>query len=225
MSIGVSLTDLQTLFRRYVDDIFGNRITDATMNLYINEAQRSIQTIIDDADENFFSACQSYTVVADTDAFEFALPDNLKKVIQVERLMTSGAPVAANYVEFRKRHSELAFSSPFDIYGLTSSPQYYLRGAKIGVVAPSDSYTLRMWYTYAIPDLSSDNLISEIPAEFRNLIALQAAMLSKGERVGGAGALPDELLKTYDEGVERMRNYIESRQRQTSRQVNYIPDC
>jgi hypothetical protein len=222
MATGLNLASLRILLRRYIDDVGGQRFTDSNLNSFLNEGQKTIQSIIDDADENFFSACQSYAVLPDTDSYEFALPDTCKKVIMVERLVSNGQPIPGSYIEFRKRHDDSISFEPATLYGISSGPVYYLRGSKIGIVAPSESYTMRLWYTYTIPDLSADSDYSEIPNEFRNLIALSAAMLTKGEVAGSSNEIPETLLKEYDEGVQRLRTFIESRQRQTSRMVNYF---
>ena len=216
------MAQLRTLVRFYIDDRGSSRFTDAELLVFLNEGQKEVQKIIDEADENFFSDCQSYSVVTDTDSYEFGLPDNLKKVIQVERLVSGGTPVPAEYVEFRKRHDYPAIRHELNYFGIVkTAPMYYLRGLKIGIANPTESYTLRLWYTYAIPDLVNDADRSEIPPEYRNLIALSAVPLTKGERIGGANAMPDELVTELKEGMDKLRLFIETRQRQTARQVNY----
>ena len=101
----------------------------------------------------------------------------------------------------------------------TTIPQLkcYLRGTKLGVVAPSSSCTLRIWYIKRLADFAGDTDTTEIPAEFQNLIALQAAKL----------AMPSEMQSfphqdEYEQETNRLAAYIECRQRQSPRYVNYV---
>lgn len=222
MTTGLTLSTLRTALREYIDDRNATRFGNDQCLNFLNRGQEVIQDIIDGADENFFSACQQYDVVANTDSYEFTLPTNFKKLILVERLVTGSEPVPFTYVDFRRRHASAGDYIAVNFPGLSiDSGEYYLRGNKFGIVAPTSSYTVRAWYTYRIPDLVNDGDISEIPKEYCNLVAMNAAILSKGERVGNAGALPDELAAEYTAGIERLRSYIEARQRQGSRYVVY----
>jgi hypothetical protein len=211
------------MLRRDIDDRNSERFTDAELNASLNEAQRAVQLIINSADEAFFSACQSYSVVASDDSYEFSLPSTIMKIILAERLVTAGRPIPADWIDFRRRHLEDTVEEVFQL-DASERPRCYLRGAKLGVIAPRSSYTLRLWYTYAIPDLAGDSDESEIPAEHRRLLCLHAAK----EILGGAddgGDTPGWLKEEYEAATDRLRLYIETRARQKAREVVYDPDC
>lgn len=218
MAAGLTLANLRDLLREHLDDLGADRLSNARLLALLNEGQREIQKIIDGADENFFSKAQAYTVVPTTDALEFELPDDLIKVIQVERQVSGGNAVPAVYVDFRARHTT---SYQTDWTGDTTSPsapRFFIRGNKLSVVDPRESYTLRMWYTYAIPDLVADGDFSQIPNEYRSLIALHAAKLAQGTE----GGLSLDLDSLYQAGLQRLAAYIENRQRHSTRYVHYI---
>lgn len=218
---GMTLANLRSTLRRHIDDRNSERFTDAELLEELNNAQRDVQLIVNQADEGFFSACQSYSVVASTDSYEFSLPTNLMKVILAER-ETTGVPIPAEWVDFRRRHVDSWNSDALD-QNAQETPRCYLRGNKVGVVAPSVSYTLRVWYTYAIADLANDSDESEIPAEHRDLLTLQAAKRIVGSS-DPSGAIPEWLADELKEQTDLLRLTIEKRHRQASREVAYDPE-
>lgn len=223
MPTGLTLAGVRTLLRSYLDDRDADRFSDEDLLPLINEGQREIQKVIDHADEEFFSDCKKYAVVAATDAIEFTLPDNFKKANVVERVVPGGRPIPARWVRFARRHIEEdeAHEPIRNVLLATEQatrPRVYLRGNKIGVVKPTESYDLVMWYTYAIPDLVNDGDYSEIPSEYRNLVALTALRLAQGT---DEGELPKDLREEYELQVVRLTNYIERRQKQAPREVVY----
>jgi hypothetical protein len=218
----MTLEGLRTQLRRHIDDRTEDRFVDAELDEELNEAQRAIQLVINAADEGFFSDVQCYDVVASTDSYEFDLPSNLMKVNAAEREVAGGVPIPAEWVNFGRRHIEGTYALALDLTN-SEAPRCYLRGAKIGVVAPSSSYSLRLWFTYAIPDLASDSDESEIPAEHRQLLCLHAAKMILG--ADQKGDVPGWLEDAYTKASDALRAYIETRQRQASREVVYDPDC
>jgi len=209
----MTLTEIQTLLRLYINDQNSERWSDANLLPFINRAQADIQNLVDEQDEHFFSACKTYSVVADRDGYEFTLPTDCKRIMQVERLTTT-KPVPCTWVEFGMRHVE-PVPDTLQI-GSLSSPRCYLRGTKVGVVAPADSYTLRMWYIKRLTDLSAGGDVSEIPLEFHGLLALHAArmiLLSEGRDF-------EQWEKEYNEGMARIPMSLKSRQQHQPRYVH-----
>jgi len=143
--MATTFVNLRTLFRNYVDDDNTERFTDVEANRFINLGQLFVQQLIVDADEWYFAACQTYTVTATTDSFEFTLPTDFLKVILCERERSGDRPIPAIWVDFRLRHIEPSTGGIYIDETLTTEPVVYLRGTKLGVVAPSAGYTLRMW--------------------------------------------------------------------------------
>jgi hypothetical protein len=221
MAAGLTLANLRSLLRDHLDDLGADRFSDARLLLLLNEGQREIQKIVDAADEHFFSKAVAYTVLTTTDALEFTLPDDLLKVIQVERQVSGGNAIPAIYVDFRSRHRDSYATEWVGDTSASDSPRFYVRGNKLGVIDPTESYTLRLWYTYAVPDLVGDGDFSEIPNEYRGLIALHAAKLAQGADEANFSA---DLNALYEAGIARLTAYIENRQRHQPRRVHYVPD-
>jgi hypothetical protein len=209
------LSEIRTLVRIYINDPAVERITEASLLAVINQSQAEIQKMIDEADEGYFSACKTYTVVASADAYEFTLPTDCKKIMSVER-MTSAKPVPAVWVPFAMRHIEP--TSDTGVTTSTTAPRVYIRGQKLGVIAPSDGYTLRMWYLKRVADLVAAGDISEIPVEFHNLIALHCAklLMLAEERAF------DKWQQEYQSELALLPMCIEIRQRQQPRYVQNV---
>lgn len=213
------LSAVRTLAQTYLDDRAGTRWPPATILPVINHAQAEIQKIIDDADEGFFSAVQTYNISACTTSMEADLPADFKKAILAERIVSDADPIPVKWVPFQRRHREHSFLEPYP--GTGAVPVCYLRGTKLGVVEPGSSYVLRLWYTKKIPDLSSDSDTSELPSEFHGLLALYAAKLAFGSE---GRALPPSLAEEFRDQMYRLTMHIETRERQESRSVIYEGD-
>jgi hypothetical protein len=211
----MTLLEMKKLFRAYINDIAGDRWPDSgdvTPVTLLNRAQETIQDIIDEADEDFFPKGFDYQVTPTNDALEFNLPADFKDVIRAQRLMPGDTPVDLDIVTFSDRHD-----TPPLGYGAGT---VYVRGTKLGVVAPVDSYTMWFWYTKRIPDLALDADVSEIPLEWHKLIVLQAARLAMASENREFLAWEGE----YQQDMGRLTTFIRRRQRQDPRYVSYVQD-
>lgn len=204
-----------TQTRLYLDDTASDRFPeDSQVISFVNAAQAECQKAIDEADEGYFSAVQTYTVEPCTTDFEFDLQDDFKKLILAEGLFSGVDPVQAIIVPFVGRHRSHS-------YVTGGEPVVYLRGTKLGVVEPSTTYTLRVWYTRRVPDLSSSTDISQIPVEYHNLVCLYAARLGF---ISEHREIPASMKEEYEQEMNRMTAHIENRQMQTPRTVRYVEE-
>lgn len=202
----MQLSEIRTRARIYLDDRgTSTRYSDSEINGLINAAQEEIQKIIDDSDEYYFSAVQTYNVVTCTTTLEFSLPADFKRVILAERIMTDGSdPQPAVWAAFPRRH--LAHTQNCSL-----SPTCSLRGTKLQVIEPEESYTLRMWYTKKLPDLSADSDVSEIPLEYHNLLALYTARVAIASE---QRQFNPTLEQEFQEQMGRLIRHIEHRDAQ-----------
>lgn len=210
----MDLSEMLTRTRLYLDDTAGDRFDDAQVTGFINAGQEECQKAIDEADEGFFSAVQTYDVVPCTTSLEFDLRENFKKVILAERIITGGDPVPAIWAPIQKRH---------EIHDTVTGqePVLYLRGEKIGVVEPTETYTLRLWYTMRLPDLSASTDVSEIPLEYHNLVCLYASRLGL---ISEHRDIPKSLSEEFEIEMNRMTSHVEARQLQSPRYVRYVEE-
>jgi len=210
----MNLTQMLTRTRIYVDDRESDRYTDTELTGLLNAAQEEVQKEIDQADENYFSACQTYSVVTSANtSYEFDLPSDFKKLILAERKVDNGDPIPATWTRIQDRHDTWSDYS--------DSPICYLRGNKLGVVEPATDYTLRVWYTKRIPDLSAGTDTSEIPVEYHDLVCKYAArfMFMAENR-----DISKDFEGEFNQAMGRLLRHIEKRQKQTSRTVRIVED-
>ena len=209
------LSEMITRTRLYLDDTASDRFTEDTeITAFINAAQEECQKAIDEADEAYFSAVQTYTVVPCATDLEFDLKPDFKKLVLAEGLYEGVDAVQAVVVPFIGRHRA-------HCYVTGGEPVEYLRGTKLGVVEPTTSYTLRVWYTRRVPDLTSSTDESELPGEYHNLVCLYAARLGF---ISEHRETPQVLEREFEIEMNRMTSHIESRQLQTPRTVHYVEE-
>lgn len=207
--------EMKKLFRAYTNDAEGDRwpdTGDVTATTFLNKGQETVQDVIDEADEDFFMKGVSYPVVASTDSYEFTLQPDFKDVIRAERLVPGEKPLEIDVVPFAQRHDPPPLG-----HGVGT---IYIRGNKLGVVAPQDSYTMWFWYTKRLVDLVADGDVSEIPLEWHKLVVLQSARLAMASENRDFSAWEGE----YQQDMDRLVRFIRRRQRQDPKYVSYVAD-
>jgi hypothetical protein len=216
----MTVSELMVLFGVYTDDRNHDRISPAEALTLFNRGQEKCEKLIRDADEGYFRGCETFAVEAAADSsYEFDLPSDFITVHLAERV-TGNTPVPAVWPGFKHRHNSSGIIGPSDFPANVGpfQPKCYLSGNKIGVVEPSGSFTLRLWYNKRLVALANLSDESDVPAEHHNLIALHAARL----------AVPSEDTWSYEnqyqDEVGELRAFIEQRQRQEPRHVHYTED-
>jgi len=207
------------LMRQILQDPNADRWERDSLLEFLNLAQESMYREIVEADESYFIAIQEYSVTpALNDSLEFDLPSDCSKVKTVERL-TSGAPLPGAQVEFQNRNIGGINQSFSVLY--TTGPVYYLRDDQIGIVGPSTSYTLRLYYIKTPTDLDDLTDTSEIPVEHHRLMALYAGKLAMGTE---GESLEPSLLQEFERMYQQFKTFLDGRKSQWPRYVNYIGD-
>jgi hypothetical protein len=174
--------NLGTILRKfylYIDDEVQDYWTREKAVEVVNDGMMEVYRTLEDSDEDYFIKCVEYTITADDNGERIVtLPDDFKRVQIAERKPSSGSsnvnPIPVTWVTFSQRHAGVN-RRPLRSQGLTS-PLCWLAGNKIGVINPSESFTLSVWYSHVIPALDTDNDVPEsISVDYHNLIALEAA--------------------------------------------------
>jgi hypothetical protein len=206
----MNLSQLRTAFLDAISDPYGDEYPPERANRIINLSMEQIGKIIDAADEHFLAASTDFNVIAQTSDQEFELPQDFRKVMIFERLVTGERPVPLEWVDFTKRDLPTAG---------VGRDRYYLRTHdKIGIVSPLESYTARLHYSKLMAQMDDDqDRPNGIPNEHHYVIALHAAKLSYAadERQWQGSAWQDE----YDRQIASLRETVKKRQRQQARYV------
>jgi hypothetical protein len=214
----MKVSGLIRLFRQWVDDPRGDRWDKVAIIDLLNAGQEEVQEIIDNADELYFADSNDYQVPAQNDNYEGTLPTDFLRAVLFERVVANGRNIPGEYIDYRKRHEMIP--DPYDetyTYGLRTTPIWYLKGTKIGVVFPRASYTGRLHYTKKLPDFDDVSDESEIPANYHRLVALSAArqaVLAENREFRHE--------RMFQEWAGKLQTFIERRQKQTARYAHYV---
>tara|TARA_R100000808_G_scaffold930_2_gene4464 strand:+ start:9188 stop:9832 length:645 start_codon:yes stop_codon:yes gene_type:complete len=205
-------------FYDLVDDDVQDLWERARVESLMNDALMEVYRTVEDGDEDYFVKCKDYSVTENANSETlFSLPSDFKRVAVVERLVSGGNPVPAEWVTFSNRFDN-GQRWPTTSTITTTRPRVYLKGTHLGVVNPASAYTLRMWYHHVVASMDSDSDVPEaIPTDFHELIALEAAKRAMATE-GRVFAFQD----THDRQLASLSIMTKQRQRQEPRFVHLI---
>ena len=201
----MTFAEMIEVVQNYLDDPHGRRHKRPFVARLLNSGQDDVKRLAEAADESYFSNIVAYSVVSADDSLEFDLPSDFSSAISVER--TDGTfPVQAALVPFAMRFP--AGDDRFLPVGGKSSPQYYFRGDKLGVVRPRDSYTLRLVYAKTLPRLSDDSDGAEVHRDYHDLVCLCAA--KRGFAIENR-PMPKDFEELRQDAIADLRSSLEER--------------
>lgn len=168
----MTFLELRNLVLYYLDDLDAGYFTPVQVNRWLNNAQESVQKKVIQAFEDLFIKCVETTTVVGQR--EYNLPDDFRKLNRLQLIQSGTTPQTESLFDllYITRGEESNYLQNF------GTPQcfYFLNKQLILTPAPDQAKTIRMDYTYKIPDLSSDSDVSEIPTEYHELIAISAVV-------------------------------------------------
>ena len=179
--------EIANLALECLDDPNGRRFQDVSQKRIINAAMDDVKRVIEDCSDTYFVTQTSaspgasgppyahLSVIVDTDTLFLDLPADMSRLILVENI-DENPPVTATPVGFQTRHP--ALDTRFLPTGLVTHLEYVIQGNQIGFVAPSGANTVRLTYIKTLPRweiAAQDNDSPEIPADWHDLIAINAA--------------------------------------------------
>ena len=190
--------ELRVLASGLLDDVDNGYFTTSQVNTWLNNAQKEVQKIINQAFEGHSIKKVLTTLVVGQR--EYALPSDFKRLHRLELLISGTLP--SN--EQVQRISKITRNQQDLVYNGQGSPlSYYFRGNYIVLVpAPDTALTLRMEYEYLVADMTSDSDSPDIPAQYHEMVALYAAR--KGFLKDGRDASLIALeIKDFETGLKR----------------------
>jgi len=206
----VTLLDLRNLALSWLDDLQGGYFTATQVNAWINNAQRECQKQLLQAGENYFMKIVETPTVANQ--ADYVVPSSFLKLNRLE-IVLSGTGVNENkfWLQPITVNQQDQFST-----NIGTPEVYFLKKDRVTLYpVPDRAYTLRLYYSYRIADLTSDSDTPDIPEEFHEFLAILAAMdgFVKDDRV------PANLLAKQQAYIERFKQMAEDRKQDRSRQV------
>jgi len=165
----VTFLEMQTLVLSWLDDVDAQYFTSTQVKLWLNNAQKEAQKLIEQAFEGHFIKCVETTTVIDQREYE--LPSDFRRLHRLELVLSGSSFVTQDTSLLQKitRNQQDAFERK-------GTPQaYYFKGTQIVLVpVPDSAKTLRMEYAYRLADLTADADVSEIPIHYHEYLPLLA---------------------------------------------------
>ena len=212
----MNFTRLKEQTALYLDDPHQTRHLDAELAKLINAGLQDVKRAMEDGNPSYFNSSTTFSVTSATDVFEANLPADFSVVTHVENTSNS-PPTAMEPESFKERHP--VYDKRFLPNGVQTVDLWYIRGNKFGVVAPSTSFTAKMYYTQSLPEVTKtdESSLQLIPTDYHDLIALNAA--KRGYAIEQM-RFPISLDEIREEQITQLRAYVTDRQKAYTNYVN-----
>ncbi len=194
----MTFLQLRVLTSGLLDDVDNGYFTVAQVNTWLNNAQKEVQKILNQAFEGHSIKKVQTTLVALQR--EYALPNDFKRLHRLE-LVISGTSYA-NYS--LQRLTKITRNQQDMIYNQSGTSEgYYFQGNYIVLVpAPASALTMFMEYEYLLADMSLDADTPDLPSQYHEMIALYAAR--KGFlKDGREASLVQKEIDDFEKGLKR----------------------
>lgn len=210
---------LQTLFQQWVNDPFGGFFDPTTfIQPALNRALFELQKRLVLSGSLWYvksPPAQALTVQYQQD---YVLPTDCLKLNRLTINTDNSTPIPSYLTMYPITLNQV------DRYGnLTGTPEAYVETqSKISLypVPGTSNQTINLWYSYQVPEMTSDSSVPDAPEILHEYIAVLAVIDAK---------IKDETLETNIKEKQMryemmMQQFISDRQEQTPRMVNSM-DC
>ncbi len=194
----MTFLQLRVLTSGLLDDVDNGYFTVAQVNTWLNNAQKEVQKILNQAFEGHSIVKKQTTLVPSQR--EYALPSDFKRVHRLEVVMQGTVPsdiVVTRLIKITRNQQDM-------VNNQTGTPNgYYFQGNYIVVVpAPDIARTMNMEYEYLLADMVLDADSPDLPPQYHEMIALYAAR--KGFLKDGRDAkLVQKEIDDFETGLKR----------------------
>lgn len=193
----MTFLEMRTLVWSWLDDPQGGYFTASQVNRWLNNGQKEVQKLVEQAFEGYFEKCSQTTTVANQR--EYQLPSDFKRVVRLELIISGTTFVTESAIRLEK-----ITPNQQDAFPRTGQPvcYYFKNNQLILVPAPQTSQVLRLTYINRLGDMTNDGDTSEIPEDYHEMVCVLAALdgLYKDGREVGPMV---EKRKYYEEQLKR----------------------
>lgn len=162
--------EIKTWVQSILDDPSGTYFTDSVVNTWINLAQRQCQMQLLQAGENYYMRpVETLTVANQAD---YVLPSDFFVEHRLE-VVLSGTGVNEN-----RQPLIPITTNQQDLFTLSvgQPTNYFIKKDRVTLTPiPDNEYTLRLYYSPLIVDLSSDSDVPDIPEQYMEYLCVLAA--------------------------------------------------
>lgn len=194
----------------WLDDPNQGYFTAANVNPWLNNAQRQVQQELLQAGNNWYMRpVETLTVLNQTD---YVFPSDFIFLHRLE-IVISGTGVSEN----RQPITPMTTNQQ-DLVSLASGTptNYYIKKDRFTLMpAPSQVWTMRLYYSPIVQDMQNDSDVPDVPEQFMEYLAILAAYdgFIKDDRA------PDNLIAKKAQYQEMLRKMSVDRSQDVPRQV------
>lgn len=206
----MTFTDLQNMVVYWLDDPNFGYFTTTQVQLWLNNGQKEVQKLLLNAGEHWYTKPVQTSTIANQ--AEYVLPSDLLKIHRLEVVLSGTAP-NENVIPIEP----ITLMQKDLVDNSTGVPTAYtLKKSRIVLYPYPDSiYTLRMWYSPLVANMTNGTDVPDAPEQYHEMIAILAAI---------DGALKDERNTTLLVGKREyyeamMKNDAQDRRQDRPRMV------
>lgn len=192
----MNFLDLQNSTAYFLDDLQFGYFTTTQVKLWLNNAQREVQKRLLKAANNYYLKCVTTTLVVDQR--DYVLPLDFKKLHRLEVITSGSVPDEVYYpiLPMTLNQKDLASTQ-------SGTPNYYFfkKNRLVLNCAPDTAYTLRLYYSYEVTDMSLDTDEPDVPSAYRELLPLLAAE-DGFIKDGRVSALLEKKLRAFEQDMD-----------------------
>lgn len=194
----MTLTTMQSLASDYLDDASNGYFSLTQLTLRLNLAFKELQKrLILSSEQYYVFPVYTSTVV---DQAAYALPSDFLNIVRLSYVVDGSGATASEQKIYAMTPNQRDL-----VATVSGAPRYYFFQNNNLILSPTPDaiYTLRLEYTYYIPDLVNANDVPDAPQQFHEyavLMAVRDLMVKDGRPLGSI----ETKLKEYEELLKQM---------------------
>ena len=168
--------EIRAYVRTLINEASPGFWSDAELNTALDRANDRVNALIQSLDEDYFTKSSTFSTVAN--AKSYGLPSDFVTFRRLEHYSTTDASdiEKIDVIVFPRTEAQGYWPTT-----TTQRPaRAILRGSQLDLMPIPDAvYTLRLYYEYAPPALTSDGISPASPADYHDMLGLWAAILAR----------------------------------------------
>lgn len=208
-------SELRTLMLSWLDDAKSGYFDAATLNIWLNLAQRRVQMDLLQAGQNYYEISVETPLIAGQ--ADYLFPTDFITLNRLE-IVISGTGVNENRQPLKPITTNQQDMVPID-YGTPTN--YFIKRDRFTISpTPQSAMTMRLYYSYRVADMGADSDTPDVPEHFMEYVPVVACFdgFIKDDRS------PENLLAKKAKYEEILKKMSSARTEDTSRQIVITTD-